>query len=174
MRPSTRQLSLPCSRYIHPSRYHTRSTSLSQLLIKEYDHHISHLYHPVTRAKEAYDYLRTQYPVKWETSFSKKIGLLAQGVVTLMKDENEKIFIIPINQVPTRQKITHANLVCDYRPRKDDPYRLRLTIGGDNIPYPSDSGFPAATLFEAKIILNSVILTPGSLFICAYIKDYFL
>ena len=60
LRSSTKQSRSPNSRYIHPSRYPTHSTALAQLLIKEYDHHIAHLYHPVTGAKEIYDSLYTQ------------------------------------------------------------------------------------------------------------------
>ena len=90
-----------------------------------------------------------------------------------MKNGNEGLYFIPINQVPTVRKIKYANPVCDYRPRKYDPYCIRLTIGGDKLPYPSDSGSPAAILLEA-IFFNSVILTPGYQFICAYVKDYFL
>ena len=70
-------------------------------------------------------------------------------------------------------KITYANLVFDYLPHKDNPYRVRLTIGGDRLPYPSDSGAPAAALLEANIIFNVVIFTPGCQFICVDIKDYF-
>ena len=53
-------------------------------------------------AKETYDSLCAQYPVKWETSFSKEIGQLAQVVGTRMKRGH--IFITR-NQVPTGQKI---------------------------------------------------------------------
>ena len=74
---------------------------MAQILIQEYYHHIANIYHPVTIAKETYDYLRTQDPVKWETSFSNKIGRLAQGVGTCMKNGNENIFLIPMNQVTT-------------------------------------------------------------------------
>ena len=59
----------------------------------------------------------------------------------------------------------YDNPVCDYRPRKDDPYCIRLTISGDKIPYPSDSGSHDATLLEAKILFGGVIPTPGSHFI---------
>ena len=91
-----------------------------------------------------------------------------------MKDRNKKILFIPINQVPNRQKITHANPVFYYFPRKDDPYCVIITICGDKLPYPSYTGSLVATLLEVKNILNSVVLTPGSQFICANIKDYFL
>ena len=96
-----------------------------------------------------------------------------QGVGTRMKSGNEKFFISR-NQVPTGQKITYANPVCDYRPRKDNPYHVRLIIVGEMFPYLSDLGYPAATLLEAKINYDGVILTPCYQFICADIKDHFL
>ena len=82
---STQKSRLPNSRYIHPSWYHTRSIALEKILIQEYDHHIAHLYHPVSSAKKTYDYLHTQDPVKSETSFSNEIRRLAQAFGTHMK-----------------------------------------------------------------------------------------
>ena len=52
--------------------------------------------------------------------------------------------------------ITYDNPVCDYFPCKDEPYRTRLKIDGDKLPYPSESSSPAATLLEA-IFFNSII-----------------
>ena len=91
-----------------------------------------------------------------------------------MKNINENIFFIPKIKVLSERNITYANPLCDYRPLKDDPYRIRITIGGNKLPYPSYSGSPAATLLEAEIIFNSVISTPGSQFIYANTKDYFI
>ena len=68
----------------------------------------------------------------------------------------------------------YANPVCKYHPRKENPHWVRLAIDDDIIPYPSDSGDLDATLLEAKIIFNSVFLTPGYELICADIKGYFL
>ena len=157
-----------------PRRRHTRTTALAQLLQTDYEAHISHLYHPVTGEKESYDSLRAQDPEKWERAFSNEMGRLAQGVGTRMPDGNENIFFIKKNQVPANKKVTYANPVCDFRPLKDDPYRVRLTVGGDRLPYAHDSSSPAASLLDAKLIINSVISTPGSRFISADIKDYFL
>ena len=53
----------------------------------------------------------------------------------------------------------YENPVCDFRPLKDNPYLVRVTTGGEKLPYPSDPGYPAATLLEAKILFNRVILT---------------
>ena len=141
--------------------------ALKKVLIQDYYHQIARLYHLVTGAKESYDYLCTQDPFKWENSFS-------QGFGTRMKTGNKNIFFIPKSKIPSGRKIAYTNPVCDYRPWKDDPNCNILTIDGDNLPYPSYSGSPDSTLLEDKIIFNSVISTPGSWFICAYIKDYFL
>ena len=133
-----------------------------QLLIQEYDHHIAHLYHTVTGAKENYNDIRAQDLVKWETRFSNDIGRLAQGVGTLMKTGNKNILFISRSKVPSGRNIMYVNPVCEYHPHKDDPYRIRLTIVGDKITYPLQSGSPATILLGAKIIFNSVISTPGS------------
>jgi hypothetical protein len=86
-----------------------------------------------------------------------------------------KSFFILTNLKPRPgRKVTYANAVCDYRPLKDEPYRVRLTVGGDRLPYPADAGAPAATILEAKLLFNSVISTPKAKFMTADIKDYFL
>ena len=135
MRSSTKQLCSPNSRYIHHSRYHTHSMDLEQLLIQEYDQKIVHLYHPLTGAKEAYDSIRSQYLIKRETSCSNDIGRLEKGVGTCMKTGNKNIFFIPKSKVPSGINITYSNPVWDYCPRKYDPYRIILTIGGDKLNY---------------------------------------
>ena len=45
-------------------------------------------------------------------------------------------------------------------PAKMTPYCIIITIHGDKIPYPPDSGFPAVTLLEAKIIFQQRHLNP--------------
>ena len=47
-------------------------------------------------------------------------------------------------------------------------------VGAERLPYPSDVCSPTASLLEEKIFFNSLIYSPGSHFICADIKDYFL
>jgi len=61
------------------------------------------------------------------------------------------------HEVPNGSKVTYANFVCDYRPLKDESWRVRLVVGGDILHYEFDSGSPAASLLETKILLNSVI-----------------
>jgi len=80
-----------------------------------------------------------------ETSFANEIGRLSQGVGTRIPYGNNNIFFIKRSQVPRGKTITYANHVCDYRPTKDDPYRVRLTLGGDRLSCPHDVGAPAGS-----------------------------
>ena len=105
----------------------------------------NHIYNTITGAKETYDSLRQHNPKRWETSFANEIGRLSQGVGTRMPSGNNNIFFIKRSQVPHGKTITYANPVCDYRPTKDDLYRVRLTLGGDRLSCPHDVGAPAGS-----------------------------
>ena len=67
------------------------------------------------------------------------------------------IFFVHIHEIPKDRKISYANFVCNYRPLKSEPYRVRLTIGGDKLEYPDETASPAASLIGSKLIANSVI-----------------
>ena len=72
-------------------------------------------------------------PSTWQQSVSNELGRLADGINKIVG--NNTIVYIPKHEVPKHKKITYANMVCDYRPTKSDPYRTRLTIGGDKLDY---------------------------------------
>ena len=67
-------------------------------------------------------------------------------------------------------------MVCDIRPLKGEKFRVRLTVGGDRLPYSDDTASPAATLLETKLLLNSTISqsAQGARFMTLDIKDFFL
>ena len=111
----------------------------------------------------------------WEQSLSNEWGRLAQGNDKGVKGTNTIAFILK-SEVPSDKKVTYASYVCDYRPLKDEPYRVRITVGGDRLDYAQDAGSPAANLLETKILLNSVIsdADKGARFMCVDIKDHFL
>ena len=92
--------------------------------MQEYNHHISHMYHPITGVKETHDTLCAQDSVFWETIFTKTMVHISQGIGNHMKSGNENIFFIKHNQVPLVRKITYANPLCDYRHLKYNPYRF--------------------------------------------------
>ena len=103
-----------------------------------------------------------------------EMGRLAQGIGTRMKSSTDTTYFIKRSQVPNDKKVPYANTICDYRPFKDDPYRVRLTVGGDRLEYAGDSSAPAASLIDSKLLFNSTISTPGAKFLTTDIKDYFL
>jgi hypothetical protein len=58
------------------------------------------------------------------------------------------------------------------RPEKiDEPNRTRLVAGGDRVHYPFDTGTPTANLLTIKLLINSVISTPGTRFFTMDIKN---
>ena len=124
--------------------------------------------------KQHIDKLLQSDPTKWEPSVSNEIERLTKGIRAIKG--NDVFDFIAKHEIPPHKKVTYANLVCDFRPTKEDPYRTRLTVGGDRLDYFGDSSSPAASLLETKILLNSVILDAkdGARFMTLDIKDYFL
>ena len=120
------------------------------------------------------DSLLNNYPDIWQTSVSNELGRLAQGVRNI-KGNNVLKFITK-EHVPKHKKVTYARMVCDIRPKKDNVYRTRLTVGGDRLDFFSNASSPAASLLDTKIIVNSVISNAdeGARFITLDLKDYFL
>ena len=88
----------------------------------------------------------------------------------------DTIDFIHQHEVPSDRSVAHATFVCDYRPLKEEPNRIRITVGGDCLPHDDDSGSPASDLLETKLILNSTIsdAAKGTRFISIDIKDHFL
>ena len=113
-------------------------------------------------------------PITWKPSVSNELGRLAGGIRNIKG--NKAIQFVPKSSIPKTKKVTYANMVCDYRPGKDDPYRTRLTIGGDKLDYYGNASSPAASLLETKLIINSVISdsSKGARFASLDIKDHFL
>jgi hypothetical protein len=111
----------------------------------------------------------------WDRALSNEFGRLAQGIDDRVV-ATDTIDFIHKSAVPAHKIVTYGNCVCDYRPLKSEPYRVRLTVGGDKLPYDDDSGSPAASLLETKLIINSTISDSrrGARFLSADLKDHFL
>ena len=111
----------------------------------------------------------------WVRSLSDEWGRLAQGN-DYGTQATDTIKFIHKFEVPDGRDVTCATHVLDYRPLKSEPYRIRITVGGDRLTYPGDSGSPAANLVETKLLLNSTIsdANNGARFMSADIEDFFL
>ena len=71
-------------------------------------------------------------------------------------------------------KPTYLRVVAAYRPSKQDPYRIRWTVGGNRILYDGDKYTPNAELTTVKLLLNSVISTTNNRFMTIDLKDFYL
>ena len=80
------------------------------------------------------------------------------------------------HEVTQGRDVMYATYVLDYRPLKNEPNRVKITVGGDRLSYDNDAGFPAENLLETKVLLNSTIsdACKGARFMTADIKYYFL
>mmetsp|Transcript_13255 Transcript_13255/g.19060 ORF Transcript_13255/g.19060 Transcript_13255/m.19060 type:complete len:160 (-) Transcript_13255:125-604(-) len=65
-------------------------------------------------------------------------------------------------------------IVAAYRPEKDNPCRIRFTVGGNLIEYLGKTSTKAADITTIKILFNSVISTEGARFITLDLKDFYV
>ena len=75
----------------------------------------------------------------WMKAMCKELGNIAQGYGE-SKGTNTVRFLThaEIRAIPKDRKITYARIVVDYRPQKDDPNRVRITVRGNLINYPGE------------------------------------
>jgi hypothetical protein len=110
---------------------------------------------------------------RWAQAFSKEVGNLFQGSKYCEQGTNTCRFIRK-EDVPREEKVTYCRIVADYHPQKADPYRVRLTAGGELLDYPEDTGTRTADLTTVKCLLNSTISTQGTRFMCIDLKNFYL
>ena len=116
-----------------------------------------------------------EYKVEWGYSFGNEIGRLVQGMLGRNKGTNTMFFINKYEVPPDQWKdMTYARIVCNVHPQKEETNRTRFTMGGANINIPMDCGTPTASLLTVKLLLNSIISTPGAKFLGLDLKDFYL
>jgi hypothetical protein len=108
----------------------------------------------------------------WEESCSEEIGRLAQGYKCI--SGTNTIHFIKVDAIPPGRKATYLRLVVTDRPQKEQPRRVRFTVGGDKVDYPFDVSTKTGGLTTAKLIINSVVSTPEAKFCAFDIKDFYL
>jgi len=93
----------------------------------------------------------------------KELGRLAQGYKDT-KGNNTDFFMSKdeIKLIPKDRTVTYARIAVDYCPQKEDPNRVRITVGGNLIDYPGELTTRTADLTTAKLLWNSTLSTPGA------------
>ena len=113
-----------------------------------------------------------KYRTIWTKSFANELGRLAQGIRDI--PGTDIIKFIPHADVPTQETVTYGRIVCTYRPQKDEKERTMLTVGGNLIVCLYDVSAPTSSVTTAKLLLNSVISTPGTRFLTLGLKNFYL
>jgi hypothetical protein len=109
----------------------------------------------------------------WTHSYGKELGWLAQGMPGIVTGM-DTIFFIPKDKVlrARAKDIMYGLITCLIRPEKiNEPNRTRLVAGGDRVHYPFDADTPTADLLTVKLLINSMISTPGARFFMMDIKN---
>jgi hypothetical protein len=70
--------------------------------------------------------------------------------------------------------VTYGSFVVEIKDHKEEKERTRLTVGGDQIEYPGEKSTRTAGLTTTKILINSVISTPGAKFLVIDINNFYL
>ena len=112
----------------------------------------------------------------WVPAMSKELHRLAQGKEGVTSGTNTIFFLShdEIKCIPKDRVVTYARIVTDHRPQKDDPNRVRITVGGNLIDCLYELTTRTADMVSAKIMWNSVVSTPGAKFGGADIKNMYL
>jgi hypothetical protein len=167
------------------SRHHFDHRTHQRHLVQSIQHDPSvagKMYHPTTGKVETIDsLLRGPDALKWYQSLTNEWGRCTQGVTKSRPVDahiggNNTMYFIRPHQVPADRKVTYATFVCTMRPGKAEPWRIRMTVGGNLLDVAFDVRSPAVSLLDMKLHLNSVISDAknGARYCTADLKDFFL
>ncbi len=145
------------------------------------EHYANPMVYPVTgRTISSYKKLM-HYPATaevWQTAFGKDFGGMAQGWNKTGQKGTNAMFVMAHDKIrhalAAKNFFTYANPVMDYQLQKDDPHRIRITVGGNLIDYDGNASIRTANIDTAKLHWNSVISTENARYICLDIKKIYL
>ena len=111
----------------------------------------------------------------WTKAGANEFGRLAQGVGGRI-DGTNTIYFIHKHDIPQDRlkDVTYIKFVVSVCTEKNDPFRIRATLGGNFIHYPNNVGTPMADLLLIKIFLNNFISTDGAKFATADLSNFYL
>ena len=109
----------------------------------------------------------------WWKSVGNELGRLSNGIDNQVRATNTLEFIRK-GEVTRGRTVTYEYFVCDSRPLKSEPFRFKLTLGGEILEYTENESFPEASLLESKILFNSTISDSlrGARFMSCYLKYF--
>jgi hypothetical protein len=119
-------------------------------------HQANAVLNPDTGSPMNYDELLWNPKTKdiWTNAMTKELARLSQGIEGLTVGTNTIFFMSPaeIKMTPEDRTVTYAQVVVDYRPQKEDPNGVRITVGGNLITYPGEVTTRTADMVTSKIL----------------------
>ena len=112
----------------------------------------------------------------WTHSAANEFGRLFQGVGGRIKNPTNTCHFIHKGNVPRDRlkDVTYGKFECTERPQKAEKLRTRLVLGGNLVNCPFDCGTRTADMLVFKILLNSVVSTPGAKFMTIDLSNFYL
>ena len=118
--------------------------------------------------------MKTEQQPVWQNGFSKELARLGNGRSKDDTPGTNTITWIHRHEIPPHKKPTYTRICTNYRPQKEDPFRVRCTLGGNLIQYPGAKSTPTASIPVIKLLINSVLSTKEAKFCSVDIKDFYL
>ncbi len=116
-----------------------------------------------------------KYKELWGKSYTKELGLLAQGIPRVSKGTNTIICICRKHISHDRKRNSMYPLVCvNYHPEKEDPNCTGVTVGGNLLHYPGDCSTSTVNMITVKLHPSSVISTKNARYCTINLKDFYL
>ncbi len=146
-----------------------------------FEHYANPMVHPIT-GETISSYIKLMNDLAtakvWQTAFGKDFGGMAQGDNKMVQKGTNTMFVMTREDIAHAHAagkfFTYANPVVDYCPQKEDPYRIRITAGGNLVTYEGTASVRTANLDMAKMHWNSVISTKKARYMCLNIKNFYL
>jgi hypothetical protein len=104
---------------------------------------------------------------------SQRIWPAHTGVGGRIKGTDTIRWILRADLLADRQP-TYPWFVCTIREQKEEKFRTRMTLGGNLVDYPGDVSVGTAEMETIKMLLNSVVSTPGAAFCSADVTNFYL
>ena len=84
----------------------------------------------------------------------KELGRISQGYKEVTDGTNTVLFMNKedIKKIPRHKTVTYARITADYREEKKDPYRIRITAGGNLIKNVGPTTSTTADMITSKLM----------------------
>ena len=108
-----------------------------------------------------------------EKSSANEFGRLIKGLKIGIQG-TETMKFIQKHEVPTNNKVTYAQFLCNYRPQKEKKERTKITVGGDRLDNQGGVSTKTEGLKTIKLLLNSLLSSIWAQFMTSDVKNFYL